>query len=130
MKEQRFQEQEERPDFGNLAEKLSSHVETRLNYYQLVAVEKIAVAATRATSKILLLSLVMLFAAFLGITGGLLIGRAMNDTVAGFAIVTGVYLLAVLLYLLLRRSVFERKMTDSYIASMLYENDDEDDDDE
>jgi hypothetical protein len=74
--------------------------------------------------------LFVLFLLFASLAAGIWIGKLYNDYVIGFGAVGGFYLLALLIYLALRKRVFEKRMLDSVVTTLCAEHENEDDDDE
>ncbi len=123
-------DENEHPDLSHIVEKVHEHVDTRLEYLRLIVSEKVAVAMTKTTSLGVILSLFFLFFFFLNVAAAMWIGKHYNDYSIGFAAIAGFYLIAAFIYLLLRKSVFEKKMEDSIVKSLYAENGEDEEDEE
>lgn len=118
------------PDFPKLVTRIGDHLETRLEYTRLVVFEKIAVASVKTASAGIMLKLFSLFFFFLSVAMAAWIGRYYDDYVIGFGAVALFYLLVLLVYLALRKLVFEKKMLDSVVTTLCAEHENDDDDDD
>mgnify|MGYP006952672650 CR=1 FL=1 len=114
------------PDLTKVIEKVTKHVDTRMEYLRLIISEKVAVVSAKMGSLVIVLVLFILFFLFTNIAAALWIGKRFDDYALGFGVMSLFYLLCAIIYLLLRKPVFERKMEDSVINSLYPENDDED----
>lgn len=129
MPEKNYDEHED-PAFAQLGVRLVNHIETQTAYLRLVLTEKLGLTLTRAISSGVTVLLLLLFLLFAGLTAGFWIGKIYNDNVIGFGVVGGFYLLVLLVYLALRKRVFEKRILDAVITSLCAGHENEDDDDE
>lgn len=123
-------QQTDEPDFASMTERLSEHAETRFHHARLYLVEKASVAYAKSVSQRLLLLLVSLILVFAGISGSIWMGRKFHDAALGFGAMALCYVIALLLFLAIRKPVIERKITDVAVATLCAEHEDEEDDDE
>ena len=118
------------PDFPKLVTRIGDHLETRLEYTRLVVFEKIAVASVKTASAGIMLKLFSLFFFFFSVAIAAWIGRYYDDYVIGFGAVALFYLLVLLVYLALRKLLFEKKMLVSVVKTLCAEHENDDDDDD
>lgn len=123
------EEENDHPDLSTLISKMNAHIDTRISYLRLIISEKLAIVISKMASTIIVLVIFLLFFLFLNVGVALWIGKRMNDYAMGFGIVSGFYLLCGLIYLMLRRSVFEKKMQDNIIKAMFAEEEEDEDED-
>ncbi|HEU4717446.1 MAG TPA: hypothetical protein VFU15_06425 [Bacteroidia bacterium] len=128
MKNEEENEGQEHPDFAGMFRRLNDHVETRLEYMRLLISEKIAIAFAKAMSGAIQAGIFLLFFFFLNVAAACWIGKHYGDYAIGFGVVSGFYFLCWLIYMALRKSVFEKKMQDSFVKALFTEQDEEDDD--
>ena len=117
------------PDLSKITGKIHEHIDTRLEYLRLVMSEKITLALVRIMSAGIVLCLFLLFFLFVNVAAAIWIGKHYNDYAIGFGSIALFYFLAALIYLMLRKSVFEKKMANSIVKS-LFEEEGEDEDEE
>lgn len=122
-------DEHDHPDLSKVVEKVNEHVETRMEYLRLIISEKVAVAIAKSTSVGIFLGLFTLFFVFVNIAVAMWIGKRYDDYAIGFGVISLFYLLLIIIYALLKKSVFEPKLEDSIIQS-LYEEKEEEDEDE
>lgn len=120
----------EEPGISQFASRVTEHLGNRISYMRLILTEKIARAYVRHISNGLTLQLFGFFLLFSSTAFGLWLGRKYDDYVMSFAVVGGIYFLLFLLYLILRKSVIDRKMIDSVIAAMANEEEEDEEDEE
>ncbi|HTL80791.1 MAG TPA: hypothetical protein VL651_03755 [Bacteroidia bacterium] len=123
------EEEHDHPELSDLISKVNDHVDTRMQYLRLIVSEKIAIAASRLYSSTILLVAVIFFFLFISITAALCIGKHYGDNVVGFGAVSGFYFICLIIYMLLRKPVFEKKMQDNIVRSMFEERKEEEDED-
>jgi hypothetical protein len=114
------------PSFGSFARELradiAAYVDARVEYTKLVAYEKVARLTASATTVVLLGALAFFTFFFLSITLALFLGEILHNQVAGYAIVTGIDLLAVLV-ILWRKNLIEEGITQKIVDQLLKEHD-------
>lgn len=121
-------EDDESPDLTKVIEKVNKHVDTRMEYMRLLISEKVAIVMSKMGTMFIVLLLFLLFFLFINIAAALWIGKCFDSYAIGFGSISLFYLLAVIIYLLLRKSVFERKIQDMVVNALYPEKDEEDDD--
>src|ERR1041385_5540349 len=119
----------DQPDISRITKKIHDHIDTRLEYLRLIISEKITLALVRMASSAIVICLFLFFFLFVNIAAGFWIGKTFDNYAIGFGIVALFYFAATLIYLALRKSVFEKKMANSIIKS-LFEEEEEDEDEE
>jgi hypothetical protein len=124
------QEEHDHPDLSKIAEKVNEHIETRLEYLRLIISEKVAVAIAKAVSTGIIFILFVLFFLFVNVAAAMWIGKHYDNYAMGFGIISLFYFVLIIIYLLLRKSVFEKKMEDSIVKSLYAEHEEEDEDEE
>jgi hypothetical protein len=117
------------PDLTKVIEKLTRHIDTRMEYLKLLISEKLAITISKTASVFILLLLFILFFLFINIAAALWIGKYYNNYAIGFGAISGFYLLLILIYAALKKSFFEKKMQDMIVNSVM-ENEEEEDEDE
>jgi hypothetical protein len=115
------------PDLTKVIEKLTRHIDTRMEYLKLLISEKLAITISKTASVFILLLLFILFFLFINIAAALWIGKYYNNYAIGFGAISGFYLLLILIYAALKKSFFEKKMQDMIVNSVM-ENEEEDED--
>ena len=119
---------QDHPDLSKIIAKVNEHVDTRLEYLRLLVSEKVAIVISKITSVGIVIVLFLLFFFFTNVAAAMWIGKHFNDYAIGFGSVSLFYFLLAIIYLLLRKSVFEKKMQ-NYIIRSLYPEEDDDDED-
>lgn len=118
------------PTLAGLARRVTEHVESRIEYAKLSLYEKFATVMVKRYSLGIIIALFLFVLLFVSVAGGMWLGKKYDDYAIGFATVGGAYAVLLLLYLLMRKSVFERKMLDSVITMLCAEQEEEDEDEE
>lgn len=121
-------EDDESPDLTKVIEKVNKHVDTRMEYLRLLISEKVAIVMSKMGTMFIVLLLFLLFFLFINIAAALWIGKYFDSYAIGFGSISLFYLVAVIIYLLLRKSIFERKMQDMVVNALYPEKDEEDED--
>lgn len=116
------------PDLSKIIEKVNEHVDTRLEYLRLLVSEKVAIVISKMTSAFILITLFLLFFLFVNVAAAMWIGKYYGDYAIGFGSVSLFYFLVAIIYLMLRKSVFEKKVQNSVLKSLYPENDEDDED--
>lgn len=116
------------PDLGKVIEKVNKHVDTRLEYLRLLVSEQVAILTSKMGTLAIVLILFLLFFLFTNIAAALWIGKRFDNYSLGFGVISLFYLLIAVVYLLLRKPVFEKRMQDTVINSLYPEKDEEDED--
>lgn len=99
----------------DLTEDIGEYLET---YYQLKVLQitdKAANVASISMASLMVIVMMTFMFLFLGIALGLWIGAMLNNLIAGFAIVAGVYALIALLVISLRKNVIQPFIRNSII---------------
>lgn len=117
-------------NISQLVNTVNKYIDTRTEYTRLTLLEKIGVALTKWTTMEILLRLLFFFVLFLGIGAAIWIGKYYDNYALGFFIIAGVFLIKVLSFLLMRKSVFEKRILDSFITALCAEHDAENDDED
>ncbi len=120
----------EEPSISGLTRRITEHVETRIEYARLSLYEKLAIVMVKRHSMGIMIGLLVFVLMFISVAGGMWLGKLYGDYAIGFGIIGAIYFGFLLIYLLLRKSVFEKKMLDSVITSLCAEQEDEDEDEE
>jgi hypothetical protein len=121
-------EDDEGPDLTNVIEKVSKHVDTRMEYLRLLMSEKLAITISKMGTVITLVVLFLLFFLFVNVAAALWLGKYYDNYAIGFGVMSGFYLLLILVYVALRKTFFEKKMQDVVVNAMYPEKDEEDED--
>lgn len=121
-------EDDESPDLTRVIEKVNKHVDTRMEYLRLLLSEKVAIVMSKMGTVFIVLSLFLFFFLFTNIAAALWIGKHFGNYAIGFGSISIFYLLLAIIYLLLRKPVFEKKMQDMVVNALYPEKDEEDED--
>ncbi|MDQ3109233.1 MAG: hypothetical protein M3R17_05020, partial [Bacteroidota bacterium] len=97
-------------------------------YLRLVISEKTAIVFSKMGTIFIVVMLFLLFFLFTNIAAAMWIGKHFDDYSLGFGSVSLFYLLLAVIYLLLRKSVFEKKMQDTVVNALYPEHAEEDED--
>jgi hypothetical protein len=116
------------PDLSKIIDKVNEHVDTRMEYLRLLLSEKVAVVISKLGSAFILIAFFLLFFLFVNVSAAMWIGKHFNDYAIGFGSVSLFYLLLIIIYLIFRNSVFEKKIQNMVIRSLYPENDEDDED--
>jgi hypothetical protein len=119
---------EDSPDLTRVIEKVNKHVDTRMEYLRLIVSEKVAIVMSKMGTVFIVLSLFLLFFLFTNIAAAFWIGKHFDNYAIGFGSISLFYLLCAIIYLLLRKPVFEKKMQDMVVNALYPEKDEEDED--
>ena len=109
----------------SLVKNISEHIETRLEYAKLVTVEKLAIVLSRIISFGIIAALLFVLLLVFSVGCSLWIGDVLGSPYKGFMVVSGVYLLFILILLAFRKRFFEKKLIDIFITLSLAESGDE-----
>lgn len=113
-------EEQEKPNFFTDTKNLfQSYLGDRFTLVKLQAVEKVSVVAAAVVSAVVLFILVLFFLISLTIMLGLLFGKLLHDNWLGFAVVTGIYLLLILIVAFFGKKLFGNAITHKLIQSFL-----------
>lgn len=115
-------------DLSKVIEKVNKHLDTRLEYLRLLVSEQVAILTSKMGTLAIVLILFLFFFLFTNIAAALWIGKRYDNYALGFGVVSLCYLLIAVVYLLLRKPVFEKRMQDTVINSLYPEKDEEDED--
>lgn len=124
------EEDDDSPDLTKVIEKVNKHVDTRMEYLKLLISEKLALTISKTATVFILLGLFTLFFLFTNIAAALWIGKICDSYAVGFLIMSGFYLLLILIYAIFRKSVFEKKMQDMVVNSLHSEFEEEEEDED
>ena len=123
-----YDDDHDSPDLTKVIEKVTKHVDTRMEYLRLTVSEKVAIVISKMGTLTIVLGLFLLFFLFTNIAAALWIGKYFDNYSIGFGSVSLFYLLLAIIYLIFRKSTFERKIQDIVINSLFPEKDEEDED--
>lgn len=113
-----------------LIKKVTQHAQTRLDYAQLTLVEKISKAYARHISDGLMVRIFCMGALFVGLAASAWLGKYFDDYAKGFGVVALFFFALFALYIILRKTVINPKLTDKVIHSLYAEEENDDDDEE
>lgn len=114
------EEPKEKPNFFSETKNLfQTYVGDRFTLIKLQAVEKISVITAAVVSGVVLFILAIFFLISLTIMLGLLFGKLLHDNWLGFAVVTGIYLLLILIVVFFGKKLFGNAITHKLIQSFL-----------
>ncbi len=114
------EEPKEAPNFFTDTRNLfQSYLGDRFTLVKLQAVEKVSVITAAVVSGVILFILGLFFLIALTMMLGFLFGDLVNSTWLGFAIVTGIYLLLILIVAFFGKKLFGSAITHKLIQSFL-----------
>ncbi|CAN5740270.1 hypothetical protein BH11BAC7_BH11BAC7_10050 [soil metagenome] len=116
------------PDLSEIIDKVNKHVDTRMTYGRLLISEQVAIVTSKMGTLAIVLVLFLLFFLFTNIAAALWLGKYFDNYSLGFGVVSLFYLLAAVIYLLMRKPVFEKRMQDTVINALYPEKEGEDED--
>jgi phosphoglycerol transferase MdoB-like AlkP superfamily enzyme len=116
MQEER--KEEHRSVFEDLKVHLKEFISTKINYYKLVAFEKVATITPNIVVYSLLGIFGLFFLIFLSISLAILIGNALNNMFLGFIIITAAYLLLCILIFLFKKQMIIDPLANLLIKAM------------
>jgi TRAP-type C4-dicarboxylate transport system permease small subunit len=119
---------QDNPDLSKIIQKVNEHVDTRMEYLRLLFAEKTAIIISKMSTVFFLSACFLLFFLFTNIAAAFWIGKHFNDYSIGFGSISLFYLLLAIIYLILRNSVFEKKIQNIVLKSLYPENDEDDED--
>lgn len=112
------EEPEQKPNFFAETKNLfQTYFGDRFTLIKLQAVEKLSVTAGAVVTGVLLAVFGLFLLIFVSITLGFLFSQWLDSYAAGFGIVTGIYLLIVLLLLFMGKRLFGNAVTHKLIQS-------------
>lgn len=119
-------DEQDGPDLSKIIQKVNEHVDTRMEYLRLIVAEKTATVISRTATVFILITLFVLFFLFTNIAAAMWIGKYFENYAIGFGGVSVFYLVLAVIYLLLRKTVFEKKVENMVLKSLYPEDDDDD----
>lgn len=108
--------------FQDLKDELSEYVKLRIELFRVSSYEKIARVTASLFAGLMILILFFFFTVFGSILAGFYFSHLTGSTIIGFGIVTGFYLLLLLVVVIFRKQLFEKMIIDKMIE-ILFEND-------
>lgn len=111
-----------------IAEQIKELLHVKLDSVKLTVAEKSSKVASNIISAIIAALAVILFIIFFSVALAYLLGEALNNTWAGFLIVSGVYLLVAILIRLIRERVIRIPIMNS-ILSQFFKKEEVDEED-
>jgi energy-coupling factor transporter transmembrane protein EcfT len=106
--------------FENLSEDAHKYIESEIAFYKLNAYKKAVKASSLLIRLLLIGALTLLLFSFLAIALGLLLGKMLGNYYFGFFIISGVFLIFLLVVFLFSKPFIERK-TISLFNKILHE---------
>lgn len=127
MQKQSFESETQSSDGGNnesfieerkeileeLFERIESYVQINVQLYKLRAVELVAESTSTVVSKILIALVAILFFLFLNIGIAIWLGSVLATPYAGYFIVSGFYLLVLIMLFIFRKNMFKKSIAES-----------------
>jgi len=96
--------------FGDSKQKVEEYVKDRLLLLKLEAVEKVSKLAGALSAGLLVALFAFFVLLFVSIMAGYLIGELLNHVFWGFAIVAGLYIILLVLIIIYRKSIIEKRV--------------------
>jgi hypothetical protein len=104
------------PDFFNeLKEEVTSYISLRSDLFRITAYEKIAKVSSAIFSGLMMLILFFFVTVFGSIMLGFYFGQLTGSLTAGFGIVTGFYLLILIIIVVFRKQLFDKFIVNKMI---------------
>lgn len=116
--------EDQKPFLTDLKEDLTKYLDLRLQYIKLSAFEKISKLASALVSVIIILFFSLFGTLFLFLTLAIYMGDLTGNRTMGFAIVSGFFIVMLLLYFAFGKKSLEQKITNK-IVDILANDDDE-----
>jgi hypothetical protein len=106
-------------EVGKLTTYAQAYIDDKIEYTKVVVAEESVKAASGLVHAIVLASLGSILVIFLSVVAGLALGRALEDYVLGFLLVCAFYLILLVLYLVLRKTLVNDPITKAIIQKLL-----------
>jgi len=103
----------------SLFERAGEYLETRIDLYQLKAVDKSSDVISSLVSKLIVLMVFALFIIIVNIGIALLLGELLGKSYYGFFVLAGLYLITGLIFNANRRKWFKEPFADKLIRKFL-----------
>jgi hypothetical protein len=111
-------ESSERPFLTDLKKDVADYVELRLNIWRLHAIEKAARVSSAASFVLLQMFLLLFFLLFLFMAIGFYLSSKFGSYALGFGAVSLFYLALMLVFMALRKKIFETYLTDKIVEAL------------
>ena len=112
-------ENQVRDNVESLFKRTAEYVETRIDLYQLKAVDKSSDVISTIISKMIVFVVFIVFIFLINIGIALLLGEVMGKTYYGFFVLAGFYLITGLVFNSMRKKWFKEPITDMIIRKLL-----------
>ena len=111
-------EPSERPFLTDLKKDVADYVELRLTVWRLQAIEKAARVSSAASFVLLQMFLLLFFLLFLFVAIGFYLSTKFGSYAIGFGAVSLFYLVLMLVFMTLRKKLFETYLTDKIVEAL------------
>src|SRR6187455_755963 len=102
----------------DIRKELAEYLDIRLEVIKLKTFEKTSTIASSLVSGLILVFLLLFFTLFLFVTLGFYFSSLLGSYTSGFGIITGFYLALVLIFLAVRKKVFEKFLTNKIVEAL------------
>ncbi len=99
----------------SLKEEFEDYIDKELEYRKMITVEKVSKLSVSVVSKLLYLYLLLFILLFLSIAAAFLLGEITGSNSLGFIVVSGFYLVLLLLFILLKPYIIEKPIIKAFI---------------
>lgn len=110
------------PNAGMLADifdKIQDYIAIQVELFKLQSIGKVATAGNKIISGLIMFTLFTFFLFILSMGIAFWIGDALGQTYAGFLIVAGVYLLAIIIIYIFRKKLFHKLIQTNLTSQLL-----------
>ena len=112
-------ENQVRDNVESLFERAGEYLETRIDLYQLKAVDKSSDILSTLVSKLIVMLVFVMFIFMINIGIALLLGQVLGGSYYGFFALAGLYLITGLIFISMRKKWFKAPLTDMIIQKFL-----------
>lgn len=99
----------------SLKEEFEDYIDKELEYRKMTAAEKVSKLSVSVVSKLLYLYLLLFILLFLSIAAAFFLGEITGSNSLGFIVVSGFYLVLLLLFVLLKPYIIEKPIIKAFI---------------
>ena len=119
--------QSEEQFFSESRKKIEQYIRNRVSLIKLQMVEKLSRVAAVLFTGIVVAVLCTFVLLFLSIMGGYYFAELTGSLLAGFGIISAIYLLLLILVIIFRKNILEKWVTNTVIRILFEKNEDDDD---
>jgi hypothetical protein len=95
-------------DINNVKKDIQEYIETRIDLVRLHTAENLSRIFSSAVNTLIIGYLLLLILLFLSLSAGYLFASLLNSNSLGFLCVAGFYIIALVIYLIIKKNIVER----------------------